>query len=77
MNRKILANIVTLQIKGLFKKFKNMVKADDIIYLKGDMLNTDDGYTSKDVIRKIPAPTDLNSIINNNKDDPGVAYSKI
>ena len=76
MNRKILANIVTLQIKGLFKKFKNMVKADDIIYLKGDMLNTDDGYTSKDVIRKIPAPTDLNSIINNNK-DPGVAYSKI
>jgi hypothetical protein len=84
VNRKILANIVTLQIKGLFKKFKNMVKADDIIYLKGDMLNTDDGYTSKDVIRKIPTPSELNSIIKNEKNgnngkegDPGVAYSKI
>ena len=81
MNRKILANIVTLQIKGLFKKFKNMVKADDIIYLKGDMLNTDDGYTSKDVIRKIPTPPELNSIVKNeekkDKGDPGVAYSEI
>jgi hypothetical protein len=35
INRKVIANMVTLQIKGLFKKFKNMIKADDVIYIKG------------------------------------------
>ena len=35
INRKVVANMVTLQIKGLFKKFKNMIKADDVIYIKG------------------------------------------
>jgi len=33
LNRKIIANTVTLSISGLFKKFKNKIGADDVIYL--------------------------------------------
>jgi len=44
LNRKVIANLVTMQIKGLFNKFKNIIKADDVIYIKGKELT---GRTDK------------------------------
>ena len=59
LNRKIIANLVTMQIKGLFKKFKNMIKADDVIYLKGGKVDgNDNSSTARRAIKQLPASVD-------------------
>ena len=48
MTRKTMANVVTMSIKGLFKAFKNMVKAEDVILLHGQYIeHTKDSKLNK------------------------------
>lgn len=76
LNRKILANMVTLSISGLFKKFKNKVSADDIIYLQGSSLDKT-GHDSEYRDAIIPTPDALDDIIETYKDrKPGKIWLK-
>ena len=54
MTRKTMANIVTMSIKGLFKAFKNMIKADDVILLRGNGLKHRDEKKIYKLEEKIP-----------------------
>lgn len=54
VDRKQIAHIVTMSIKGLFKAFKHMVKADDVILLRGKNLEYRDDAKVKQYEEKIP-----------------------
>jgi len=56
LNRKVLANFVTMQIKGLYKKFKNMIKADDVVYIHGEGLQSGRSYENRLAMTKLPNP---------------------
>lgn len=47
LNTRIIADIVTSSIKGLFKKFKHQIKKDDIIQISIDKTDNDDNTANK------------------------------
>lgn len=47
LNTRIIADIVTSSIKGLFKKFKHQIKKDDIIQISIDKNDEDDDINNK------------------------------
>jgi len=49
LNPRIVADIVTASISGLFKKFKNKITKDDVIYIK----DFKDIHKETDAIRKL------------------------
>lgn len=68
LNRGAIADIVQASITGLWKKFKNRIKADDVIYIK----NYKDIHANTEKIKKLynntPSPNDIQARIDKARD---------
>lgn len=77
MDRKTLAGIVTMSIKGLFKAVKNVVKTDDVILLRGNGLHYRD---EKEIFRlenMIPTYAQIERILEKAHGSNVKAYDEI
>ena len=76
MTRKTLANIVTMSIKGLYKAFKNMVKADDVILLHGAGIEHSKDSKINKLKEALPELGDVENAIKKSRDNSTV-WSKL
>lgn len=58
-NRRVIADIVTSSIKGLWKKFKNEITADDVIYIENYADEHENTPALRELQQLIPHPTEL------------------
>lgn len=64
LNARKVADIVTSSIKGLFKKFKNKVIANDVIYIPDYKDKQEDADKIKKLYNSVPKPDEIFKIIN-------------
>lgn len=62
-NRTVVADIVTGSVKGLFKKFKNKISKDDVIYIKDYQDIHGDAKKLQKLNHEVPTPNQVNDAI--------------
>ena len=75
LNTRVVADIVTSSIKGLFKKFKNKITKNDVIFIKGYKDIHEDPKKIRALYAAVPIPDDIYKAMNTT--DANKAFSNI
>lgn len=75
-NPRIIADIVQSSIKGLFKKFKNKVTKNDVVYVQNYISDTAKNKIAKQVTG-VPEYVALKNIVSKYNNEPQTAFDKI
>ena len=63
LNSRIIADIVTSSISGLFKKFKNKITKNDVIYIQGYRDEHADTLALKKLYANVPTPEQIKTFV--------------
>lgn len=76
LNPRLVADIVTSSIKGLFKKWKNALNKNDVIYIENYTDASSNPKKIKELYAKVPTPDDITKVISS-ADDANTVHTKI